>query len=106
MREYFVRVNNEVYNLNLSLIIGFKEDKKLYILHGETFEEYKNNERIIPTLSIPYVFDKENNIINQIVDNLIENGAKPTKPIKNNEELEAIKYHLEDMRKLVFKEGV
>lgn len=103
MRQFFVKVDRELPLDGVRLIIGYREDKKYYILHGEDFEEYKLEDRIVPTLFIPYIFNEDHHILTQIVDGLIEQGAKPSKPIKNNEELEAIKYHLEDMRKLIFK---
>lgn len=103
MREHFVKVYTPINQLGTEIVIGYYEDKKIYILHNEQFNKYNEGERIEPTLRLSYPFMQDANILTELVDSLIEQGAKPTKPIKNNEELEAIKYHLEDMRKIVFK---
>ena len=110
MREYFVRIWAPEMYMGLEIRIGYVDRSshppKIYILQGEEFKEMTEHGHPYPcTLRIPEPVLDEGRIAQQLVDNLIKYAnVKPSIPIRNNEELEAVTYHLEDMRKLVFKE--
>jgi hypothetical protein len=79
-------------------------------LSGEGGMEIKNFEigaitrtdDIKPTMTVGWIGGRE--LLQAIADGLCENGIKAAKaPVVQNE-LDATKYHLEDMRKLLFYE--
>ncbi len=67
------------------------------------FHPYKEGDEVKPTLSIPFWMAEE--FMQAFVDELSNNGVKTKNELTMEGELNATKYHLEDMRKLVFEGG-
>ena len=67
------------------------------------FVELKEGESQEPSIKISRVFGKETNFLQALSDALAVAGYEPKTVEENKGELKAIKIHLEDMRKLVFK---
>ena len=103
MREYFVRVYDAHDYLELHIKIGYFEGGNCYQLFGTEYKEVDRYAMTEPTLRVHLPDMSDDNIGQKLVDGLIKCGIQPTLPIKNEPVLESIKYHLEDMRKLVFK---
>jgi hypothetical protein len=82
--------------------IGYQNERKTYILNGGEYKEVLENYQWNPTFYIPITSLINDGIGQAMLDCLIAKKIIPTIPIKNKDQLEAIKYHLEDMRKLVF----
>jgi len=57
---------------------------------------------IAPEPTIRFGRSDGNDFLNGLCNALVEAGFKPDEIKSHNKETEAIKYHLEDMRKLVF----
>ena len=68
------------------------------------FKEHTEGEVTKPSISISRVFGKETNFLQSLSDALANAGYEPKSVEENKGELKATKFHLEDMRKLVFKE--
>lgn len=104
MKEYFCEVYRDPIRLKLSIIVGFIENQTIYILNGNEFKKYEEGLEIAePTLQFNQILiAKEPELLRVLVDGLIKYGITPSKPITNQEELTAVKYHLEDMRRIIF----
>jgi len=70
------------------------------------FKEHKEGDREEPSIKISRVFGKETNFLQALSDALSKAGYSPIFVEENKGELKATKTHLEDMRKLVFKENL
>ena len=67
------------------------------------FVELNEHEVSEPSIKISRVFGKETNFLQALSDALDKAGYSPITVEENKGELKATKVHLEDMRKLVFK---
>jgi len=105
MKEYFIRIDNSYERLGLEIRIGYydKQARKGYVFVGREIKEVDEFEQFPVSLYIPIPYPGGEEIARGLLDGLIKQGIQPTQPIKNTQELEAVKYHLEDMRKIVFK---
>lgn len=65
------------------------------------FKKVNAGEPISPTLSLPGLNAKE--FLQALTDAIAEFGIVPSGHLPPREEIAAVKYHLEDMRALVFK---
>lgn len=104
MREHFCRVYQDFSKLKISILIGYREDRKVFILNGNKYSEFKEHSVYLPTLEFDMYSELHSNqMLVALVDGLIDVGIKPTKKVINTNEMTAVKYHLEDLRKIVFK---
>ena len=106
MKEYFCNVVRDSYGIGLKIYLGYQEGKDIYVLINNEAVKVEPLEQLHEaTISVSsVVLAQEDGLLRSLVDGLIAHGIKPSKPIKNTQELDAIKYHLEDMRKIVFEE--
>lgn len=68
------------------------------------FNEPKDGDIVEPTFSIPEILSKE--LLQSLADELFKLGIKPLSQLPLENEMAAVKYHLEDMRNLVFKRPI
>lgn len=73
-------------------------DKKYYIPKEIVWVEHKMGEISTPCLNM-YPEDAQ-----AMMDALFAAGVRPSKEFGQSSQIESIKYHLEDMRRLVFKD--
>jgi len=106
MREHFAYVSRTRYGLNLEIYIGYMEGKQAYLLQNNEMVEWDGLEVKEPTIKLRMNYREQEPVLRSLVDGLIEHGIKPTKKLPDNNELTAIKYHLEDMRKIVFEDSL
>jgi len=105
MREYFSHVTRGNNDLRLKIVIGYFEGKDVYILRNNQMVKVDPLEEQEATLEFTYpLMTSEPGLLQSLVDGLINFGVKPTEPLPDNNEMKSVKYHLEDMRKLVFEE--
>ncbi len=81
---------------------------KLYVAEPMElkFKELNNGESVAkPSIRISRFSGKETNFLQALSDALAKAGYEPKTVEENKGELKATKIHLEDMRKLVFKQG-
>ena len=102
MREYFASVNNNAFGI-IRIFIGYRDGKDVYLLRNNVFEKIDLVSIEEATIEIsPIINAEEPGLLRALLDGLLAVGIKPSVPIENTSELKAVKYHLEDMRKLVF----
>lgn len=85
------------------LITTHRGDNLCILQHDGTYQEIPRNEYrdVSPTLELPW--RESESILQGLLDAIINKGYRPTVPIVRESEMNAVKYHLEDMRKLVFE---
>lgn len=91
--EFFVR--QQVWSNKIDIRI---KEGKYYVL-GMEWSEVEPGREYEPSLSL------EVEEAQQLMDQLYACGITPSKERGSAGQLDAVKYHLEDMRKLVFKNG-
>jgi len=108
MTGYFARFYHDVDREYFCIKIGHIKDGKKYIRVGDVWKDYPELSISEPTVAIPdELFQQEPTLMQALLDGILEyaekQGIRPSKPIDNPSELKATQFHLEDMRKLVFK---
>jgi hypothetical protein len=95
------------YEDQIELSIIFKNEDKLFCLsdsaiEGDTFEIKELNNTVYPNFrpSIFITLEKAQ----ELCDSLYAIGIRPNQAKGSIGQLAAVQYHLEDMRKLVFRE--
>lgn len=97
-----VKVYREPWSATINFMFGQeREDGKLYIVKPMemTLEPYKEGEHRDPSLRIGY--DMAPQFLKALAEALAEEGVKTDNDHKIQGLLDATKYHLEDMRKLM-----
>ena len=87
------------------LRLGFKDfDGSYSVVQPFTFKTYRVGD-YIDAVTIPAGTSKynPNDFLQACVDHAADIGIFPTTKAAPTKEIEALRYHLEDMRKLVFK---
>lgn len=104
-----VKIDNMVGDFDTRIILYYQEGEKIFIIKplGKlTVEEYKPGVDFEPTLSLDN--NTANDFFRAMAEVAEERGILTEKQekadVKTAGILESTKYHLEDMRKLVFKE--
>lgn len=98
------RIDNRIDRLGTQLVLRKKIGGDYYVW---VEDEWKILERGFESNFKPTIFVRDNEekeMFQVILDALISKGYRPSQVKLNDKELEATQYHLEDMRKLVFKE--
>ena len=104
-----IKINKQPFSDSLSVLLYSDKDRKRYAVKPVNLiaKEIKEGTSIEPTFSIPSWEAHE--FLKSMAELCEEMGIKTDKQLqeesKNKGVLEATKYHLEDMRKLVFKEN-
>lgn len=83
---------------SLELKIGKREDSKRFYATSITFEEIRRGEMI------PSLLNMQPEEAQELMDALFAAGVRPSREFGQSSQIESIKFHLEDMRKLVFSE--
>lgn len=90
----------EIWSDAISLRIGVKqEDGGFAVAEPLTMRVIDPGLMVQPCVSIPFYAAQS------LMDELWQAGCRPSQSVGTVGQLEAVKYHLEDMRKLVFKES-
>lgn len=92
-----IRLQEKDYEDSTGMAIFMKKGGKTFIAKPIEFEELKEGYRVTPLLEV----SRDHNIIQQLKENLRRMGYLNNADEATNN---ALKYHLEDMRSLVFKE--
>ena len=104
MNEWFCNVRRSDWGGSVRIYLGFKKDDKMYMIRNNTAEEFNPLEaQQTPTLEFTEECQEDSSILTHLIDGLIKCGIKPTVKLPDTTELTAVKYHLEDMRKIVFE---
>lgn len=105
MKEYFAHVSRTPHGLSLNIFIGYMDNKDCYILRNNKMVKVDPLEPEEPTIKMNVPFGEQKRLLGSIVDGLIEYGIKPSEKLPDSSELTAVKFHLEDMRKIVFEDN-
>lgn len=87
----------------LNMIFYEERNGKNYVVEPIEFKltEHKEGAPVNPTIKLPYHVSNE--FLQSMAEEIEARGIRPSKVLPYESELSAIKYHLEDMRTLVFK---
>jgi hypothetical protein len=99
MRQYKFGVQRELWSDNITIRIGYpSENGVFYCAKPITMEATDIGALIEPCLSLRM---EEAQLL---MDNMWDAGVRPSQSVGTAGQLDATKYHLEDMRRLVFKD--
>ena len=92
-------VQREIWSDAVSIRIGVKrEDGSFDVADALVMRTVPIGAITQPCMSLPF------DAAQRLMDELWQAGCRPSQSVGSSGQVEAIKYHLEDMRKLVFKE--
>lgn len=97
--EFNIRINPKPQYMGYGYDLRLVDEKSMDYVENFTIRHVENNGEIVPSL-----FTISNEQIQQLMNELWNLGIRPTNGAGDNNAFEAVKYHLEDMRKLVFKD--
>lgn len=95
--QFKVNVEREIWSDNISIRLATKIGDRLAIAKPVMFEQVELGAYIDPCLRLPF------DAAQKLMDELWHAGVRPAQTIGTVGQTDAIKYHLEDMRRLVFK---
>jgi len=95
-----VKIHKNPYTDCIEFLIYYEENGKRYVAQPVKliFKEWKEGEKIKPTLELS-IFEAD--FLKSLAEALDEKGIKTNKDAKIEGILEATRYHLEDLRKLL-----
>lgn len=96
--QFKVHVEREIWNDNISIRIATKDADNFYVAKSVVFQQADVGAYIDPCLRLPF------DAAQKLMDELWHAGVRPAQTIGTAGQTDAIKYHLEDMRRLVFKD--
>lgn len=96
---WHINAQREVWSDAIAIRLGVKAESGFAVAMPLTMQVIEPGSLIEPTLRLPL------GAAQRLMDELWQAGVKPSQSIGSAGQVEAIKYHLEDMRKLVFKDG-
>ncbi len=101
-RENIIKIRQNPFTDELEIYFGFEDNKGLNIAKPVKLEYNRIDEggEAKPTFLIPR--GVASNFLEAILGAIEDQGIKPESTSKTEGLLEATKYHLEDMRKIVF----
>jgi hypothetical protein len=99
MRQYKFGVQRDIWSDNITVRIGYKSENNIfYVAKPITMEAVEAGTFMEPCFSLMM---EEAQLL---MDNMWDAGVRPSQSVGTAGQLDATKYHLEDMRKLVFKD--
>lgn len=96
---WHINAQREVWSDAIAIRLGVKTDSGFAVAKPLTMETIVPGSLTEPTFKLPL------DAAQRLMDELWQAGVKPSQSVGSTGQVEAIKYHLEDMRKLVFKES-
>ena len=96
--QFRVNVEREIWSDNISIRLATKTGDGLAIAKPVVFEQVELGAYIDPCLRLSF------DTAQKLMDELWHAGVRPAQTIGTAGQTDAIKYHLEDMRRLVFKD--
>lgn len=96
--QWRVSVQREIWSDSIAIRLGIKTDGGFAVAMPVVMETVELGALTQPMVSLPF------DAAQRLMDELWSSGCRPSQAIGSAGQVEAIKYHLEDMRKLVFKE--
>jgi glycine cleavage system aminomethyltransferase T len=96
---WHVNAQREIWSDTIGIRLGVRGESGFAVAMPPTMQVIDPGSLIHPTLRLPL------DAAQRLMDELWQAGVKPSQSIGSTGQVEAIKYHLEDMRKLVFKES-
>ena len=102
MTNYRIKIWNDIATSNTHIVVWFTEQGEEMVMLPVVpkFKKWKPYETVEPTFVIPRLRAEE--LLQSLAEALDENGIKTDQDAKLSGTLDATRYHLEDMRKLVF----
>lgn len=95
---WHINAQREIWTDAIAIRLGIKTGSGFAVARPLTMEVIEPGLMTDPTFRLPF------DAAQRLMDELWQAGVKPSQSVGSTGQVEAIKYHLEDMRKLVFKE--
>lgn len=96
---WHVNAQREIWTDAIAIRLGVKTESGFAVAKPLSMQVIEPGSLVEPTFRLPL------DAAQRMMDELWQAGVKPSQSIGSTGQVEAIKYHLEDMRKLVFKDG-
>jgi len=97
---WHINAQREIWSDAIAIRFGIKSESGFAVAMPAMMVTIEPGEMTQPMLKLPL------EAAQRLMDELWQAGVKPSQSIGSTGQVEAIKYHLEDMRKLVFNEGM
>lgn len=97
---WHINAQREIWSDAIAIRFGIKSESGFAVAMPAMMVNIEPGEMTQPMLKLPL------EAAQRLMDELWQAGVKPSQSIGSTGQVEAIKYHLEDMRKLVFNEGM
>lgn len=95
-----ISAQREIWSNEIAIRIGLRSPNGFDVALPVTMVGVTPGEIVQPTIRLPF------EAAQTMMDELWQAGCRPSQGVGSVGQLESTKYHLEDMRRLVFKEGV
>lgn len=96
---WHINAQREIWSDAIAIRLGMRGESGFAVAMPPTMQVIEPGSLIQPTFRLPL------DAAQRLMDELWQAGVKPSQSIGSTGQVEAIKYHLEDMRKLVFNES-
>lgn len=96
---WHINAQREIWSDAISIRLAVKGESGFAVAMPLTMQVIEPGSLIQPAFTLPL------DAAQRLMDELWQAGVKPSQSIGSTGQVEAIKYHLEDMRKLVFNES-
>ena len=94
-----VHVEREIWSETISIRLATTIGDNLHVAKPVMYEQVDRGAFVEPCLRLPF------DMAQKLMDELWHAGVRPAQSIGTEGQSSAIKYHLEDMRRLVFKDA-
>ena len=90
-------VQREIWGDEVAFRLGVKRDGVLSVMTPAVMQSIPLGQIVQPAFRLPF------DVAQRLMDELWQAGCRPTQAIGSAGQIESVKYHLEDMRRLVFE---
>lgn len=95
--NWLINAQREIWSDAVAFRLGYKRDDLLFVMTPATMEAVEPGEITQPAFRLPF------DAAQRLMDELWQAGCRPSQAIASAGQIESVKYHLEDMRRLVFE---
>jgi len=97
--KWEIWAERQIWSSAIALRIGTRSAGGFHVMEPAVFRGHEQGEFVPPSLVMPH------DAAQRLMDELWHQGCRPSQAVGSVGQLESVKYHLEDMRRLVFGEG-
>lgn len=97
--QWLISAQREIWSDAIAIRVGLKGPNGFDVATPVIMVGVEPGEMTQPMIKLPF------DAAQRLMDELWQAGCRPSQSVGTAGQVEAVKYHLEDMRRLVFKEG-